>query len=323
MTEQSLRPALLADIGGTNARFALCTRGGAVHDRMTLTCAEHSDLVAAAREYLRQTAPSQAPALGAIAVAAPLSGGNQVTMTNHRWSFSISEVQRRLDLTSLTVVNDFAAIALGVQRLAPGDRIQVGGGTAVESAPVAVLGPGTGLGVSALVFSGADAAPVVGEGGHVTMAPFDDRESEVLRVLRRSFDHVSAERVVSGPGLVNLYRALNQVLDKTPEADITPPEITRRAINHACPVCAETVDMFCAMLGTVAANLALSVDARGGVYVAGGIVPKLGELFVRSGFRDRFQDKGRFSDYLSGIPTYVITHPTPAFLGLSGLAAAP
>jgi glucokinase len=181
-----------------------------------------------------------------------------------------------------------------------------------------VLGPGSGLGVSALVPSIAGWAAVTGEGGHSTMPAVNDRESAVIDHLRQRLDHVSAERVLSGPGLVNLYNTLAEI-DSIPSKGYTAPQITDFGMRGADPVCVEATAMFCAMLGTIAGNLALTLGARGGVFIAGGIVPRLGRYFVDSPFRARFEAKGRFEAYLAAIPSFVITHPLAAFLGCAAL----
>jgi len=210
---------------------------------------------------------------------------------------------------------------LALPYLGPDDRMTVGGGGAVPGAPLAVLGPGSGLGVSGLVACSAGWTPLTGEGGHATMAPATDRESAVLDHMRRHFDHVSAERVLSGPGLVNLYNTLAE-LSGTPSRGYTAPQITDLGMRGEDPMCSETTAMFCAMLGTVAGNLALTLGARGGVFIAGGIVPRLGRFFADSPFRARFQAKGRFEPYLAAIPTHVLTHPLAAFLGCAAMLAS-
>jgi glucokinase len=162
--------------------------------------------------------------------------------------------------------------------------------------------------------------PLTGEGGHATMSPASDRESAVLNHMRRHFDHVSAERVLSGPGIVNLYNTLAEI-DRVPSKGYAASQITDLGMRGEDPVCAEATAMFCAMLGTVAGNLALTLGARGGVFIAGGIVPRLGRFFADSPFRARFQAKGRFEPYLAAIPTAVVTHPLAAFLGCASLLA--
>jgi glucokinase len=310
---------LLGDIGATNARFAIVGASGALSHPRVLACADYPAIEAAIADYLRAEG-QKVPREAALAVASP-TVGDQVTLTNHPWSFSISGLQRDLGLKRLLVINDFTANALAIPHLGAGDRMPVGGGTADPGSPVAIIGPGSGLGVSGLVPRPGGWTPLAGEGGHATMAPADPREGAVLDLMRRRFDHVSAERVLSGPGLVNLYNALAE-LDGVPAASYSAPQITDASIWEVEPLCREAVMMFCAMLGTIAGNLALFLGARGGVYVAGGIVPKLGPTFAESPFRERFEAKGRFRPYLAAIPTWVITHPVPAFLGLAGLLAA-
>jgi glucokinase len=310
-------PRLLGDIGATNARFALADAAGGIERLRVLACADHPSLAAAIAAYLAEAGLAAPPQQAALAVAAPVSG-DTVRLTNHPWSFGIDGLQRQLALTRLVIVNDFVANALAVPRLRPQDRLAVGGGAAAGDAPIGVLGPGTGLGVSALVPTPTGFIALASEGGHATMAPADAQESAVLDCLRRRFAHVSAERVLSGQGLVNLYAALAE-LAGVPAQPFTPAEITDRAIGESEPLVRATLDLFCAMLGTVAGDLALTLGARGGIYIAGGIVPLLGERFAESGFRRRFEAKGRFHAYLAAIPTYVVTHPVPALLGLATL----
>ena len=237
-------------------------------------------------------------------------------MTNRDWSFSIDRLRQDLGLETLHVINDFAAVALAVPHLGAADVTRIGGGAAAQGAPIAVIGPGTGLGVSALVRTPGRWTPVATEGGHVTLAAADEREAEVIAHLRRRFGHVSAERALSGPGLVNLHAALAALAG---QAAAAPTDITARALAGADPLCRDAVAMFCAMLGTVAGDLALSLGARGGVYVAGGIVPDLGARFAATDFRARFEAKGRFKGYMAAIPTFVITMAQPAFTGLAAL----
>jgi glucokinase len=259
------------------------------------------------------------PRQGAIAIASAITG-DRVAMTNHPWSFSVQELKARFAFDRFEVINDFTALALALPRLAPEDRQPVGGGSAVAGTPLGVLGPGSGLGVSGLVPSGKGWIALTGEGGHVTMAPATDREGAVLDRMRQHFDHVSAERALSGPGLVNLYDTL-AVIDGVPAKGYTAAQITDLAIRAEDPLCVETTTMFCAMLGTMAGDLALTLGARGGVYIGGGIVPKLGQTFLDSPFRERFEAKGRLRSYLEPIPTFLVTHPLPAFLGCAALLA--
>jgi glucokinase len=310
---------LVGDVGATHARFGLVSPDGTPLYSRTLADENYPTIDAAIAAFLAEIGALPMPRQGAIAIASPITG-DRVTMTNHPWNFSIVELKARLGFDRLEVINDFTALALALPRLKPDDRLAVGGGAAVAGAPIGALGPGSGLGVSGLVASGQGWIALAGEGGHATMAPATDRESAVLDLMRRHFDHVSAERALSGPGLVNLYNTLAQ-LDAVPSQGYTAAQITDLAIRAADPLCVETTTMFCAMLGIAAGNLALTLGARGGVYIGGGIVPRLGQTFVQSPFRERFEAKGRLRAYLAEIPTFVVTHPLPAFLGCAALLA--
>lgn len=310
------RLGLVADIGATNARFGLVGEAGAISRERVAAVSQYASLAEAIEDYLRLE-NGERPVEAALAVAAPVCG-DAVTFTNHPWSFSIEGLRARLKLERLRVVNDFVANALAIPHLAESDRVQIGRGAPCAGAPIGIIGPGSGLGVSALIGEGARATPLEAEGGHVTMAPANDEESAVLDLLRARFGHVSAERVLSGPGLVNLYEALC-ALSGASAPPFAPAQIADPTVWEADPLTREAVLMFCAMLGTVAGNLALTLGARGGVYIAGGIVPKLGDFFARSGFRARFEEKGRFRGYLAQIPTYVILRPMTALLGAAAL----
>ncbi len=312
------RPALIGDIGGTNARFALVGADGEPTRTRVLAGARYPGLAAAAAAYLDLERPDPPPRAAAFAVASPVLG-DRISMTNRAWSFSISELQATLGLGRLRVVNDFTAQALAVPRLGADEVRPIGGGTATEGAPIAVLGPGTGLGVSGLVRApGGGWIALATEGGHATLAAADERERAVVGELQRRFGHVSIERAVSGPGLCELAAAIAAV-DGLDHDVPKPDEITARALAGTDRVSVEALSMFCAMLGGAAGNLALTLGARGGVYIGGGIVGRLGDFFAASAFRARFEDKGRFHGYLSAIPTHVITAENPALRGLAVL----
>lgn len=307
---------LIADIGGTNARFALVSAGD-VQDEKVLACASHPDIFSAIEHYLSSVgaiAGPRRPNEAAFAIAGPITG-DIVRMTNHVWQFSAAHTRQRLGLRRLIVLNDFTALAMAVRHLPAHELKPVGRGRAAPGQPIAVIGPGTGLGVSGLIPAGEHWIPLQGEGGHVTLSVMNEREMAVFRQLHQRFSHVSAERVISGPGLVNLYDALCALEGVVPDV-LTPPDITRRAKQASCRICLEAVNMFCALLGTMAGNLVLTLGALGGVYIGGGIAPSLGALFTSSPFRDRFEDKGRYADYLSAVPTCVIHSELPAFTGL-------
>jgi glucokinase len=304
---------LVGDIGGTNARFGLVAPDGVLVHSSVLADADYAGLGEAIEAYLAERDALPRPRRAAIAVASPVTG-DDVHFTNLPWSFSISSLRSRLGFEQFEVINDFTAQALALPHLGPDDKVIVGGGAPQPDCPLGVLGPGSGLGVSGLIPAGGHWVPLSGEGGHATMPPATERESAALDEMRRHFDHVSAERVLSGPGLVNLYNALAAV-DGVPARQYTAAQITDIDAATHDPLCRETTEMFCAMLGTVAGDLALTLGAKGGVYIGGGIVPRLGERFAASPFRDRFEAKGRFQDYLAAIPTFVVTHKLPAFLG--------
>jgi glucokinase len=309
------RPRLIADIGGTNARFALIAGDDDTpHMEHVLPCKDFSGPVAAIEQYLAHAGIAR-PRQAAIAVAMPVMG-DQVKMTNHVWSFSIEETRRRLGLDRLLVINDFTALAMALPHLKPDGRRQIGSGEPVAETPIALIGPGTGLGVSGLIPGGDRWIPLHTEGGHVTFSPGTEREMDIVRIVWRRFEHVSPERLVSGPGLVNLYEAVAELHGVAAET-LSPADITQRGQRGSCPVCVETLETFCAMLGTAAGNLVLSLGARGGVYIGGGIVPRLGDYFDSSPFRDRFERKGRFSGFMASVPSYVIQAQHPAFIGVA------
>jgi glucokinase len=314
-------PRLVSDIGGTNARFALVPAGSLQpREEKNLLCADFPGPVEAARHYLAQCG---APAVqeAAFDVATGITG-DFVQLTNGPWGFSIEQTRRALGLARLHVINDFTALALGVPLLAPSEKRQIGGGAPVPGTAIGVIGAGTGLGVSGLLPYKGRWIPVQGEGGHTAFAAMTPREDALLQIARDRFgSHVSTERLVSGPGLKTVYEALCALEGREP-TELQPAQVTELALRGSDRTCVEALELFCAMLGTAAANLAALLGARGGIYIGGGIVPKLGEHFGRSAFRARFEDKGRFRAYVSAIPTYVILAETLALRGLASLLDA-
>jgi glucokinase len=307
----------MADIGATNTRCALLDDKGQELAPESFDNADFTGVAGVLRVYLDHRRASDRPTRAALAVAAPI-GGDEVQMVNIDWRFSQKALKEELDLKRLQIVNDFAAIAWGLPLLTPGDVVRVGGGESVPRRTIAALGPGSGLGVSALVPAADSWAVMTGEGGHVAMPAATREEQDVIALLRERFDgHCSAERVLSGPGLVNLYVALAELAGRgTPT--VTPEDVTNLA-KQGEPLARKTLAMFFAMLGTIAADLAVTTGAHGGVYIAGGIVPRLIDQLHKSEFRARFEAKGRYRDYLAAIPTHVITAPLPAFRGLKYL----
>lgn len=312
-------PRLLADIGGTNARFALETELGSLkaisvfQDKHFLTIGD------AMRAYLSQPESIAAGAKkvrhAAFAVASP-DGGDQVQLTNAHWAFSIEALRQEFELDTLLVVNDFTALAMALPVLKQSDKLQIGGGAVRSGHPIGLLGPGTGLGVSGLVPNGNGWIPLQTEGGHASFSPADEQEAEILRFAWGEYQHVSAERLLSGDGLNLIYRALAHLADKTPE-NLSAPDISQRAFNGVCALCDETIEVFFSMLGTFAGNLALTLGAKGGVYIGGGIVQRMPNRFTSSKFRQHFELKGRYAAYLAEIPTFLLTAEHPAFCGIS------
>ncbi|MCZ8236133.1 MAG: glucokinase [Inhella sp.] len=317
------RPRLLADIGGTFARFAVEPEAGVFLHAKSLRCADHPDFHAAVRSYLdglpgaASAGESERVAHACVAIANPVEG-DQVRMTNYHWQFSIEEMRHRLGLDTLVVVNDFTALAQALPRLKADERQQVGGGQAAPNHVIGLLGSGSGLGVSGLIPAGDGWIALGTEGGHTSFSPRDEREIAILRHAWREYSHVSFERLLSGPGLSLIHRALAE-LHGVSAPTRQAPEITQAALDGSDALCQETVDVFCALLGTAAGNLAVTLGALGGVFVGGGIVPRLGPLFERSSFRRRFEERGRFSDYVAAIPTYVITAEQATFKGASAI----
>jgi len=311
---------LIADIGGTNARFALVsTDGQTIYGERVLACAQYDGLVSAARTYLADIGPDQAPSQAAIALACPILG-DQVCLTNlPSWNFSVRAVVESLGLDRLQVVNDFEAVALAVPHLRPQDHFILNTGTPDPTAPIAVLGPGTGLGVAALLPGGAGGRPVAlaTEGGHATLAADTDTEAEILARIRRRHGHVSAERLLSGSGLVLIYDILAEMSGV--QSDIVTPALIGLRLVQKDPLAEATFEVFTGLLGGHAGNVALTFGARGGVVLAGGLLPRWLERLAASPLLQRFCDKGRFTNYLEAIPLSVATHPYPAFLGLAGL----
>lgn len=308
---------LLADIGGTTARFALL-RAGRIETVTHLPVADYAEPLQAVRGYLAM-AGGPPPRAAAMAVAGPVEGGC-ARLTNGRWTVEAAALTAALDLRRVRLVNDFEAQAWALPRLGVNDLVQVGRGSPHPGAAMAVLGPGTGLGVAGfLPDEEAGGRAVVGEGGHATLAAADAREAALIARLREAFGHASAERALSGPGLVNLARAI-AAEDRLPAPPEEAEAVVRGALDGRCPACAAALEAFCALLGGFAGDLALLLGARGGVYLAGGIVPRFIDALKASSFRARFEAKGRFCNYLAAIPTYVVVHPDPAFLGLAALS---
>jgi glucokinase len=311
-------PRLLADIGATHARLALQTAPGEFGAVRVLKCEDFDGIVALLRYYLQDHSGIRLHH-AALAVANPISG-DHVRMTNRDWQFSTDAVRRELGLNTLLIVNDFTALAMAIPGFAAADLMKVGQGAPAPNAVIGVLGPGTGLGVSGVIPTSDGFVTLGSEGGHVNFAPADEREFAILQYAWREWRHVSNERLVSGPGMEIIYRALalRNGVDAPPRK---AAEIIAGALGSGDPLCLEVLECFCGMLGGAAANLAVTLGAFGGIFIGGGIVPRMGEWFASSPFRARFEAKGRFSSYLTAIPTFVITTPNPALHGVATILA--
>ena len=317
---------LIADIGASWTRCARLDDQGRVQAVEVYRNADFSGVDGVLQRYLVHRAEHVRPTRAALAVAAPILS-DDVQMVNIDWGFSQAALGDRFGLAQLTVVNDFAAIAWGLAAFTAVDLQQVGGGAPVPRTPLTVLGPGSGLGMATLVPGEAGWAVAGGEGGNASVAPSTPEEWAVVEFVRAQHGHCSAENLLSGPGLVTVYRALAKIRNRPAAAQISAAQISAAQISAAAtagdPLASGAQDMFFEVLGSTAGNLALTVGATGGVFIAGGIIPRLLEPFLKSRFRARFEAKGRYRGYLEAIPTYVITDPLPAFRGLRNLLGYP
>lgn len=303
---------LVADVGGTNARLALCDIAtGSLSNQVTYPTEQFSSLELTVEDYLKHQ--EQKIDKACIAIACPVAG-DVIRMTNHNWSFSISAFKEQLGFSQLEVINDFHAAAMAVPILGKNDRAVVSDYPADNSKPVSVLGAGTGLGVAHIFPHNGEWIALPGEGGHAEFAACTDEEYEILKLLHDKFGRVSAERILSGPGLVNLYEALVMTRQRQP-LHLSPEAISTHAMNKSCQDCYDTLALFCTILGRFAGSLALTFNSRGGVYLAGGIVPRFIDFLRKSDFQKSFTEKGRFKRYVGDIPVYVVTHEQIGLLG--------
>jgi glucokinase len=312
-------PRLIADIGATRVRFALETAPRQFEAIAALAIADHADFHACVSAYL-QSIGSPNVQHAAMAVANPVDG-DLIRMTNAPWQFSIEAARTHLSLRTLVVVNDFTALAMAVPGLESNELRQVGGGNPREGSVIGVIGAGSGLGVSGVIPAEHGWVALGTEGGHTSFSPRNAREIAILEFAWKEFDHVSFERLLSGRGIELMYRAIGKYRSKE-VAPLAAQEITQHAIIGNDAIAIETLNTFCEILGTASANLAVTLGARAGIYVGGAIVPRLGDFFHKSQFRPRFEDKGRFSDYLREVPTYVINAEQATFRGASAVLEA-
>jgi len=310
--------SVVADIGGTNIRFARLTARAHPGSIVKFATSKYPDFTAALAHFLSLEGGPR-PVRIALAVAGPVHG-DEVKLTNLQWQFSIRRLTKDLNLEQLKVVNDLEALALVLPQLRSGDRVSIGGDPGKPSLknPMAVLCPGTGMGIAGLVPMNQGWRSIATEVGHTGLAPLTDKEVEAWRFLLARHGRVSVERVLSGPGIVELYTALASLEGEECET-VRPEEIVRLALDGENPLAVETLEMFCAWLGDVAGDVALMYVARGGIFLAGDILLTIIEILKRSQFRGRFENKGRATGVVAATPTFLITCESPVLRGLAYL----
>ena len=313
MTGEGAAAVLVGDVGGTSARFGVVDETGQLEGVRILTSAKYRTLAEATSDYLSGLEESARPKRAAIAVAGPVHG-DRVRMTNREWSFSAAETCLALRLDVLEVMNDLIALALAVPALPVEQSREIKSGRGFHDEPIAVVGVGTGLGVSALIPAGDGWTALATEAGHRDLASSNEREWRILECLQHRFGRVSAERVLSGPGLVNLYEAICQLEQRSVEAR-EAEGVVARALTGECPASQEAVEVFSRWLGAVTGDLVLTYGALGGLWLGGGMVHAMGPAFEVGRFLDGFLDKGRFRSYVDPVPVRLILDPTASLHG--------
>lgn len=322
MNQNEIKPVvyLVADIGGTNIRIAQTNISNGLTDIVTYRCEQFSSLFEVLTQYLRTNKLLNCEIHACLAIACP-TDDDWITMANLPWQFSQKELKETLSLASLQFINDYTAIAMAIPFLSDKQKVKIGGGEAQPAKPISVCGPGTGLGVATLL-------PVINgdktkwqclnsEGGHMDFAPVDDTDIAILTYLKQSKKRVSYEQLLSGYGLEQIYRALLYIGEEGWQlsGELTAADISQRAVDNKCKVCQLSLLQFCKVLGSFAGNLALLTSSLGGVYIAGGIVPRFIDFIKLSEFRNRFEEKGRLSAITQQTATYIIIEPQPGLLG--------
>lgn len=307
------RYAIVADIGGTFARFSRVDLHNLDIDKIEIyPCSGFINLESVfvtyqaqhSLEYIKQVA---------MAIACPVIG-DLISMTNCHWNFSISELKQKLGLSRLIVMNDFNAIAMSLPALTSESLTQIGSGHPEPGKVRVVLGAGTGLGVAYLLPNQNVYSAYAGEGGHGGWGARTEQEWFIYNYLKNIYNHVSYERLLSGQGLENIYKAI-AAYHHQEVALLQAAEIITLAVEQQCPIAQKTIAQFFSCLGTFSGDLALTFGAFGGIYIAGGIVPRLLSLIHKSDFRECFENKGRFTSFNRSIPTYIITAAQPGILG--------
>lgn len=304
---------IIADIGGTNMRVAQTDHQGVISNITIYTCADYAGLAEVLSDFLARHQLQGKQINACLAIACPVEK-DLIVMTNLPWQFSQQALKAQLKLNELVLINDFTAIAHAIPQLTDSEKVQIGSGQVIANKPISICGPGTGLGVANLVATNQGWMSLSGEGGHVDFAPVDQQEIEILNFLLTKYNHVSYEQLLSGLGLEQIYQALSFIQNGS-ASTLAAKDITANALAEKCALCTETVAQFCRILGSFAGNLALTLGSYGGVYIAGGIVPRFIEYFANSEFRTRFEEKGRLSSFNQPIATFVVTEEQPGLIG--------
>ncbi len=315
-TLRNKHPYIVADIGGTNSRFGLVTErnedGYRIIEQQKYPSIQFSGIEQATQHYIESLHGKKYTG-ACLAVAGPIAG-DSVCLTNLNWHFSTSQVQKDLELPALEVINDFAAYAYAAPLVKPEHLLVLNQGKPVENSPIAVMGPGTGFGVASIITSGGVSGVIPAEGGHMTIAAKSALQSAVIEALSKDFSHVCVETILSGPGLRNLYKALNQV-EGLSMPQLRAYQITEQAFSDNQSLAYRTLRLFCLWLGQVTGDLALNLGARGGIYLGGGILLRLTSFLSDSDFIKGFTDKGKVQSYLEDIPVKLITEGNSALHG--------
>ncbi|MEW6982966.1 glucokinase [Colwelliaceae bacterium 6471] len=306
---------LVADIGGTNIRLGLVESSGNITALKVYTCSEFDGLASVIKTYIESEGINGQTINACLAIACPVDN-DLICMTNLPWNFSQAALKEELGLNKLLLINDYTAIAHAVTLLDDTQKIQIGSGSVIAGRPISICGPGTGLGVANAVCVDDHWISLGGEGGHVDFAPIDETEQQILTFLLTKYQHVSYEQLLSGMGIEQIYQAFVSI-ENLSLPQLLAKDISQRALDNSCSVCVKTLNQFCKILGSFAGNLALTLSSFGGVYIAGGIVPRFIDFLKASEFRNRFESKGRLSHFNLEIPTFVITESQPGILGAS------
>lgn len=304
---------IIADIGGTNMRVAQIDDQGNIINIVIYACAEHESLANILANFIGLHDLTENNINACLAIASPVDK-DLIEMTNLPWKFSQQRLKHELKLQQLVLINDFTAIAHSIPLLSDDQKVQIGMGNVIANKPISICGPGTGLGVANLIALNHGWFALSGEGGHTDFAPIDQQEIAILNFLKTKYARVSYEQLLSGLGLEQIYQALS-VINQGHELRLSAKNITEKALNKSCNLCVETLAQFCRVLGSFAGNLALMLDSSGGVYIAGGIVPRFIDFIDNSDFRARFEAKGRLSRLNQSIATFVVTEEQPGLIG--------